>query len=255
MRSIWNGSISFGLVSIPIKLFPAIQSQSIHFHLLHSEDKGPIKYKRVCSACGKEVEWKDMARGFEVSKNRYYMITNDELGELKPEKTNAVDIVEFVDGKRIDPIYFSNHYYAAPDAVKEKAYFLFREVLQTSGKIAIGTVVIKDKKYTCAIKNYKEGLLLTTLNYAYEVRDISQIEELKEMPKLREEEVELAEQLIQKLAKNEFGINKYKDTYSERLQDLIRRKESGEEVIVVKEQGKPKTEENIIDALKASLKK
>lgn len=253
MRSIWNGAISFGLVSIPIKLLPATNPRALSFQLLHDTDNARILYKKVCSKDGQEVPPQEIARGIEVRKGVYYKLSEEELKKLRPEKTNSIDIIEFVDSPQVDSIYFSNHYFAVPDMEKEKAYFLFKEVLQITGKIAIGKFVLRSKEYVCSIKAYKEGLLLSTLNYAYEIRDIGEVVELKSVPKLIPEEIDLAEQLIDRIYKKEFDITKFKDSFAEDVKEIVKKKEAGEEVIVA-EQEKVFKEEDIIKALKASLK-
>jgi DNA end-binding protein Ku len=253
MKSIWQGSISFGLISIPIRLYSAVEHRAIKFKLLHKKDKSTVRYKRVCEKENKEVEWQDLAKGIEISKDHFYVISQEELDKLKPEKSDFLDIIEFVDGRQIDPIYFDNHYFIAPAKAKDKAYFLFREVLQLSGKVAIGRFVMRNKEYTSIISSYKKGLLLTTLNYQYEIRDINQLEELKEEPKIREEELGLAKQLIAQLTKNAFDMSEFKDNYEEQLKVLLRKKEKGEPIVVSKK-GKAQKEEDLIAALKASLK-
>ena len=141
MKSVWNGSISFGLVNIPIKLYSAIESKATGFKMLHATDKGAIHYKRFCDKEGKEVQWKDIVKGFEVAKNQYYVFDQKEFESLKPKSTNIIEVVDFVDAKQIDPIYFNNHYFVGPEGEKEKTYFLFREVLHSTAKVAVGTFV------------------------------------------------------------------------------------------------------------------
>jgi DNA end-binding protein Ku len=252
MKSIWQGSISFGLVSIPIRLYSAIERKGIGFRLLHKKDNSTIIYKRFCTKEGKEVKWEDIVKGIEVRKGQFYVVSKEELAKIKPEKTDYIDIVEFVDNSQIDPIYFDSHYYVAPARKKDKAYFLFKEVMKLSGKAAIGRFVMREKEYAAVISSYKKGLLLTTLNYAYEIRDINKLEELAEAPKVSAEELALAKTLIQKLAKPEFEITQFKDTFLEQLKELIVQKEKGK--IVAAKLVHRKKEENLITALRASLK-
>lgn len=254
MKSIWNGSISFGLVNIPIKLYSAVQSNVKGFRLLHKEHNAPINYKRVCSMDGKEVEWEDIVKGIEVSKNNYYIVTNEELDDLKPKNTDTVEIIQFIDSKSIDPIYFSKHYFAAPPKEDEKTYFLFKEVLQQTAKIAIGLFVMHDKEHVCAIESYKEGLLLTTLNYAYEIRDISAIDQLSSVPKLKKEELDLAKQLISRLYMEDFDISRFKDTFFDELQKLLKKKAKGQTIVIKEKPKAAEKEKNLVEALKASLK-
>lgn len=250
MKAIWTGTISFGLVSIPVKLYSAIQKHSINFKLLHKKDNSPVKYKRYCEKENKEVEWKDIVKGLEISKDKFIVISKEELEKLKPAKSDLIDVVEFIDAKHINPIYFNSHYYIAPEKEKDKAYFLFKEVLQATSKIAIIRFVMREKQYVAIISAYKNGLLLSTLNYSYEIKDIKEIGELETPPILKKEELSLAEELINKLYKPQFNIQEYKDTFLEQLKAAIKKKESG--VIEIKEP--VKRAKNLVEALKASLK-
>ncbi len=252
MKSIWKGSISFGLVNIPIKLYSAIESKSFGFRLLCNTCKTPIKYKRWCQNCDKEVQWQDIIKGFEIRKNTFITVSKEQIEKLKPEKSDMIDIIAFTDSYQIEPIYLEKHYYISPDKSGEKAFFLFQEVLRSAAKTAIGRFVMREKEYTCAINAYKKGLLLTTLSYAYEVRDIDTIEELKEKPKMTKEELTLANQLISKLYDEKFDITAFKDTFSEKLREMLKKMEKGEATVVRKQ---PKLRRaNLIQALKASLK-
>ncbi|MBI2545897.1 Ku protein [Candidatus Woesearchaeota archaeon] len=253
MKSVWNGYVSFGLVSIPVRLYAAVENQAISFRLICSECKSPIRYKRFCEGCKREVPWGEVLKAIEIRKGQFYVFEKEELEKLKPAKADTIDVVEFVDAHQVDPIYIHKHYYCAPQKPKDKAYFLFREVLESTARVAIGRFVMREKEHTCIISAYKDGMLLTTLNYQYEIRDIKRVEELKEPPKLKKEELELAKQLVQKLTTDEFDISEFKDTFAEQLKELIRKKEKGEPVII-KEAKQPKVEKNLIQALKASLK-
>lgn len=250
MKAIWTGSISFGLVSIPIKLYSAIQHHTVNFKLLHKKDNSPIKYKRFCEKENKEVEWKDISKGLEISKDKFLIMSKEEIEKLKPAKSDLIEIVEFIDTNHVDPIYFNSHYFMAPQKEKEKAYFLFKEVLQSTNKIAIARFTMKEKQHVAVISSYKNGLLLSTLNYSYEIKDIKGIEELKSPPELKKPEIKLAEELINKLYKPSFNIQEFKDEFLEQLKEAIKKKEKG--VIEIKEEVKP--HKNLVEALKASLK-
>jgi DNA end-binding protein Ku len=253
MKSVWDGSISFGLVNIPVKLFLAVQAQDVGFKLLDAKTKTPIHYKRWCSACNEEVAWKDVVKGLEIGRGEYYIFSKEELAKLKPEKTQTIEIIEFVDAGQINPIYFNKHYYVGPEKEKEKSYFLLKEVLLLSAKMAVGHFVMREREYMCAIESYKEGLLLTTLNYNYEIRDIKDIMELREAPKLKTEELELAKKLVGMLTQKEFDISKYKDTFAEEIKKAVKKKEKVEVSVV--EEAKPTKEKDLMAALKESLKK
>lgn len=262
MKAIWAGEINFGLVSIPIKLYSAVESK-VNFRLIDKKTKTPIEYKRWNPKTNKEVPWRDIVRGLEIKKGEYIVITKEEINKLKPKKTNNIEIIQFVDSSQIDPIYFQKHYYAVPVKKKEKPYFLFKKILQDTAKVAIGKFVMREKEYICAISPYKKGLVVTRLNYAYEIRDISNLEELKNPPKLSEAELKLAKQLINQLYEEEFDISKFKDTFIDKLKAFvkkeIKKRKKVHEIPEEKEIKKTKVEKteskkNLIQALKASLK-
>lgn len=254
MKTIWKGSISFGLVNIPIKLYSAIEERGVKMRLLYKKNLSPIRYKRWSDKSGKEIAWEDIVKGVEVGEDEFIVLTRAEIEAIKPERSKTVEIIEFVDAVQVDPIYFNSHYYIAPDKPKEKAFFLLKEILGQTMKMAIGQFIMREKMYTCAIESYREGLLLTTLNYGYEIKDISAIEELKEKPKLSKQELELAKQLIDKISVKKFNINDFKDDFHESLMTIIKKKEKGKTIVIPKKKEPKVKEENLIAALKASLK-
>jgi len=253
MMVIWSGSISFGLVNIPVKLYPAVEPQTKGFRLLHKKDKVPLQYKRWCPKHKQEIPWNEVAKGLEISKNKYFVFDKEQLEQLKPKRTDTIEIVEIIDSLQIDPIYFDHHYFIGPETEKEKAYFLFKHALDQCAKAAVGRFVMREREHVCAIESYKEGLLLTTLNYAHEIRDIKKIDYLQDAPSLKQQEINLAAQLIEKLQKKEFDITEYNDTFVDELKKLIKKKAKGQLVEVKVEAKKVKKEENLIEALKASL--
>ncbi len=253
MKSIWNGSISFGLVNIPVKLYSAIESKAFSFKMLDSKHHAPIKYKRVSEKTGKEVPWKEIVKGVEISKGNYFVPTKEQLAAIKPEKSDTIDIIEFVDQSQIDPIYLNSHYFIGPAKEKEKTYFLFKEILNMTARTALGRFVMREKEYLCAIRAYKGGLLLTTLNYPYEIRDIKKVDNIASAPKLQNAELKLAEELINKLYKDEFSIDQFKDNFAEEMQKMLEKASKGEIIKAPKAGKKPKKEDNLIAALKASL--
>lgn len=251
MKAIWKGYLGFGLVNIPVALYSAVDSKKLSFNLLHEKDKGKIKYKRFCEKCGKEVNWNDIVKGLEVGKNEYYVISKEELEELRPEGSELIEIEEFVNGDEIDSIFYNKKYFIGPDEGGERSFFLFKETLAKSHKSAIAKFVLRKNEYVCEIKDYKKGLLLTTLNYAYEVRNMDNIPRLDQAPELKSKEQELATQLIEKWTSERFNITKYHDTFAEELKEAVRKKVKGE-VVSIKEKGVHRTE-NLIETLKASL--
>jgi DNA end-binding protein Ku len=251
MKAIWNGTISFGLVSIPIKLYAAIEHHQIGFKMLCKKCQTPVHYKKFCEGCNKELGMSDIVKALEVTKGEYITFTQDELDKLRPEKTDMISIKEFIDSKEIDPIYYNKFYYCAPQKAKERAYYLIKEVLEASNKVAIGRFVMREKEYVCAISSYQKGLLLSTLSYKYEVRDINDIKELKEKPEMNKEEINLAIKLVNQLYAEEFDISDFKDTFAEQLKAMLEKPE----LKSAAKGKKPKRiqEKPLLEALKASL--
>lgn len=225
MKAVWTGTISFGLVEIPIKLASAIQSTVFGFRLLHEKCNTPLEYERWCPHCKKEVTWENTVKGFERNDGSYQVFSKEELEALKPEKTDRIDIISFVKRELVDDLYQENHYYALPNKKDNKSYFLFHNALEKSGLVAIGQFVMREKEYLCTIEAYQKGLLLNTLNYAYEVRSLADAFELKTAPKLSKDEVSLATKLIAQMTKKTFDISKYKDSFVEQLKKRINKQE------------------------------
>ena len=254
MKSLWKGSIAFGLVNIPIKLYSAIEQKPLRTRLLHKDKLSPIRYKKWCDACTEEVSSDEIVRGIEVAPDEYVVISEDELRSIRPEKSTWIEIVEFISSHQIDPIFFNAHYYAGPERPKDKTYFLFRDVLRQTAKTAIGKFVMREKEHLCAIEAYREALLLTTLNYDYEIRDIKRVDGLVEEPSISQAEMDLARQLLKQITVDEFDITQFHDTFEEELQQLVAKKARGETINVQKIEYRATPEENLIEALKASLK-
>jgi DNA end-binding protein Ku len=254
MKSLWKGSIAFGLVNIPIKLYSAIEQKPLKMRLLHKDKLSPIRYKKWCDACTQEVSQDEIVRGIEVSPDKYVVISDEELRSIRPEKSTWIEIVEFVHSHQIDPIFFNSHYYVGPERPKDKTYFLFRDVLSQTAKTAIGRFVMREKEHMCAIEAYGQALLLTTLNYDYEIRDIARVDGLAEEPTISQVEMDLARQLLSQITIDEFDITRFHDTFEEDLQQLVAKKARGETISVQKVEYHATAEENLIEALKASLK-
>jgi len=254
MKSLWKGSIGFGLVNIPVKLYSAIEQKPVKMRLLHKDKLSPIRYKKWCDACTEEVSQDEIVRGVEVSPDNYVVVSDEELRSLKPEKSTWIEVVEFVDSHQIDPIYFKAHYYVGPERAKDKTYFLFRDVLRRTARTAVGRFVMRDKEYACAIEAYRQALLLTTLNYDYEIRDIARIDGLAEEPSISKAEMDLAEQLLSQITVEEFDITKFHDTFEADLEQLVAKKARGETITIPKIEYRATPEENLVEALKASLK-
>lgn len=256
MKPIWQGTLSFGLVTIPVALYSAIQSHSLGFTLLCGVCHTPISYIKWCNHCKKEVEWSSLVKGLKINKDTYFIITQENIKKLKPVKTETVEIIESIDPALIDPIYLESHYYCAPKKKNEKAFFLFVRALNMSQKVAVGHFVMKDKEHVCVISPYENGLLLTTLNYAYEIKPIDSLETLKTSPKLSTQEVNLAVAIINQLAKKKFDISRFKDTFAEKLLAAIKKgKKSKPSLTQEKTVKKVSSDTNLVASLKASLAK
>lgn len=256
MKPIWQGTLSFGLVTIPVSLFSAIQSHSLGFTLLCGVCHTPITYKKWCNHCNKEVEWNSIVKGIKIKKDTYFILTQENLHKLKPIKTEEIDIIECIDPALISPIYLENHYYLAPKKRNEKAFFLFARALNETQKVAIGHFVMKDKEHVCVILPYENGLLLTTLNYAYEIKDIESLETLKSIPKLSTQEIDLAKAIINQLNKKKFDISVFKDTFAEKLVAALKKRKKSKLLIAQEKKSKKiGSETDLISSLKASLTK
>jgi DNA end-binding protein Ku len=251
MKSIWKGTISFGLVSIPIKVYTATQTKELQFKTLDKEGH-PVEYKRWCPICKREIEWREVKKGYKVSKDRYVVLEKSDFEKVKLRTTKAIEIEEFVDAPQIDPIFIEKSYYVVPDEAGLKAYSLFTEALSLSNKIAIGKVVIRNKEYLVALRAFKKGLVMHILHYLSEIRPIEQIPELKELVVVKDNELKLAQALIQKLTSREFDPSKFRDTYSEALKKIIKAKALGQTIEVVKE-AEVEEAKSLMEALKASV--
>jgi DNA end-binding protein Ku len=251
MKAVWKGYIGFGLVNIPIALYTAIEGDKFSFRMLHEKDNGPIKYKRVCSKCGKEVDYENIVKGVELGKNDYYVLSKEDLKELKPKGDDMLEIQEFIQKDQIDVIYLGKPYFVGPISGADRAYHLFKETLEVSNKAAIGKFVMREKEYICSIINYKKGMLLNLLNYDEQVRSIENVPNIDSEIELKDKEREIAFQLIDKLTNKSFIISKYKETFTENLMEAIKKKIKGEEISITEE--KVEKTEDLIEALKASV--
>jgi DNA end-binding protein Ku len=254
-RPIWSGSISFGLVSIPVKLYPAIESHRLSFHELDEKTGRRVRYKRVAGDSDREVPWKSIVRGFEVSKGRFVTLSKDELRAAAPDQTKAIDIEQFVELGEIDPVSWDQTYYVAPDGpAAAKAYALFREALARSGRVAIGRFVMRTKQYLICLRPYGDAIALQTMFFADEVRDADELPGVTHGAlRGRERELALASQIIDSLTAP-WDAGKYEDTYRDRLMKLVDKKAEGEEITVSEEAAAPAGQVvDLMAALKASL--
>jgi len=253
-RSIWSGAISFGLVNVPIKLYSSVSRKSVRFHQLHAETGVRIQQRRVDPSTGEEVAYDNIVKGYEIGPERYVIIEPDELESLDPKKTRSIDIDEFVDLDQIDPIFFDHPYYLAPATGGAKAYKLLLDAMRDEGKVAIGRVVIRQKESLVAVRAMQGDVLgLTTMIFADEVVEPSGIDELDALEdvEISERELKMAQQLIESLS-SDWEPEQYRDTYRERVLELIEKKAAGEEITVAPAE-EPEPVPDLMAALEASI--
>jgi DNA end-binding protein Ku len=222
-RSLWTGTISFGLVSVPVRMFSATESKELRFHFLDKRDLAPIGYDKVRRDTGEHVDNDEIVRGFEVEKGRYVPLEDEDLDRLDVELTKTIDICDFVDLEEIDPIYFRKAYYLVPQEGAEKPYRLLVRALEETGKVAIAKIVIRNKQHLAALRPWNGTLVLETMYYADEVREPEKVDG---KASLRKPEVEMAKSLVANLSAD-FDPKKYDDTYRKELLALLRAKEAG----------------------------
>jgi DNA end-binding protein Ku len=252
-RSIWRGAISFGLVNVPVKLYSAVSKKTVRFNQLHEKDNSRIQMKRWCPEEDAEVPYEEIVKGYEISPDKYVVITPEELESLDPKKTRTIDIEDFVDLDEIDPLYYEHPYYLVPDTGAAKPYKLLLSALQQSNKVAIARVVIRSKEYLTAIRPADGVLTMETMLFADELVPTKELDELPdEDVSATEREVQMAMQLIESLT-TEFEPEKYHDTYREAVLDLIERKAEGEEIVVEAAPEEPAKVPDLMAALEASL--
>jgi DNA end-binding protein Ku len=253
-RPLWSGSVSFGLVNIPVKLYSAVKKQTVHFHQLRKNDGCRIRLKRICSVDGQEVSHEDIVKGYELSPDRYVIVTSTELESLYPKASRNIEISDFVNLEQINPIYFEHSYYLAPDKAASKAYFLLLAAMEQSHKVAIARLVLRNKQYLAAIRANDGILTLSTMYFANEIIQQADLEELIEtgcQPEKRELDVAL--QLIASLSSN-FEPTKYQDEYQDKVLAMIESKAAGQEIIAQQPVAKPGGKVvDLMAALEASI--
>ncbi len=252
----WSGAISFGLVNVPIKLYSAVSKKTVRFHQLNGETGSRIAQKRVDSVTGEEVAYENLVKGYELTKDRYVLITPDELETLEPEKSRTIDIEDFVDLSEIDPVYYDHPYYLVPDKGAAKAYGLLLNAMKESGRVAIARVILRSKEQLVAIRPDRDGtvLMMETMIFADEVVPTDEIDGLPGAEELQvsDREVAMAQQLIESLV-SDFEPERYRDEYREKVLELIERKASGEEITAAPEAPAPAKVPDLMAALEASL--
>jgi DNA end-binding protein Ku len=250
MKTIWKGAISFGLVTIPVKVYGATEEKTLKFNQIHSPDGGRIRYKRVCSIDGEEIPYGEIVKGYEYEKDHYVTLTDEELESLPVKTTRAIDIERFVDSEQIDPIYFQRSYYLVPDGTGIKAYHLLREAMSDDGKVAVAKVAFRDKEHLATVRLRENVLVLETMFWPDEIRP-ARFDELDEEVELRPQEIKMARSLIDSLT-DDFEPKEFHDEYRAALEDLISKKVQGEEVTYA-EPAEPSKVVDLMDALRASV--
>jgi len=255
-RAIWSGSISFGLLNVPVKLYSAVSRKNVSFRELRESDGSRIRHKRVAEADGKEVPYEEIVKGYEISPEQYVVVTRDELEEIDPKRTRAVEIQDFVDLDDIDPIYFDHPYYLGPDKGAEKAYALLVKAMSDAKKVAIARFVLRNREHLAAVRPSGNVLTMATMRFPDEVVAPDELGEdvvPQNGRKLDKREVDMAKQLIDSLT-SDFDPGKYRDEYREELLALIDRKAKGEAVTgPVSEEPKPTKAPDLMAALEESL--
>lgn len=251
MHTVWKGAISFGLVHVPVKLFTATESHDISMKLLHRRYHSPISYKRTCPECPDEVPWEDIVKGYEYEPGRFVIFEKEELQQLADEASREIKIVDFVDLREIDPIYFQKTYYMAPGDTGANAYNLLKAALLKTGKIGIANVTLRSKGSLAAIRVIDNCLSMVTMYYPAEIRPVAQVPNLPLDARIDERELAMATMLIEQLS-TPFDPTKFEDEYRKRLMAAIEQKVTGRQVVAAPEPQRANVV-NLMEALQASL--
>ena len=251
MRSIWKGAISFGLVTIPVKLYSATERRDVAFHQVHREDGGRIRFKRVCTQCGEEVPYSDIAKGYELPSGEVVVLTDEDFAELPLSTSRRIDVLLFTPRAQVDPIYFDKSYYLEPEAPGTKRYVLFRDALERSGKVAIVMVALRQRESLATLRVRDGVFVLETMLWPDEVRS-PDFPFLKEDVEIRSQELQMASSLIDTMT-GDFDPSEYKDAYREALQSVIEAKIQGKEVVAQEPQEEAPVAADLLSALRASV--
>ncbi|QXJ24580.1 Ku protein [Actinomadura graeca] len=251
MRSIWKGAISFGLVTIPVKLYSATEQRDVAFHQVHREDGGRIKYKRVCTVDGEEVAYSDIAKGYELPSGEMVILTDEDFADLPLSTSRRIDVLQFVEQEEVDAIYFAKSYYLEPDAQGAKPYVLLRDALEESGQVAIVKVALRQRESLATLRVREGVFVLETMLWPDEVRT-PDFPFLEEDIEVRKQELSMATSLIESM-EGEFDPSEYKDAYREALQQVIDAKVEGREVTRPSEEAAEEPAADLLSALRASV--
>lgn len=255
-RSTWSGYLSFGLVSIPVGLFTATSDQTVHFNQLHKGTSNRVRYKKIDEATGEELSTDDIVNGYPVGDGEYVVVTKEELKEAAPGKSDVIEITDFVELHEIDPMYFRQTYYLAPrNKSAERAYALLLEAMRGSAKVGVATLVLRDKEHLVAVRPGEDVLMLETMYFANEIHQPrEQLDGLPEMPRADARELAIAKQLIDSLT-DTWDPSRYKNTYRDRVEELIERKREGRAVVVRTHEEPTSNVIDLMDALRASIER
>jgi DNA end-binding protein Ku len=253
-RSIWKGSIAFGLVNIPVELYSATRDHRPKFRLLHAKDEEPVRYERVCQKEGKPVAWEDLVKGYEYAKGAFVVITKDDFKTAALEKTKTIDIIDFVDPKEIDERYFETPYYLQAGKGADRSYALLREAIRDSGHIGIAKVILREAQHLAAVEAIGDALVLTMMRFADELADLEEFKFPKKTADIRPAELKMARQLIDNLAAD-WDPEKYNDEYKDNLMRVINAKMKGKRPKLVADDHTPKQAQvvDLMARLRASL--
>ncbi|ASK62918.1 Ku protein [Virgibacillus phasianinus] len=255
MHTMWKGTISFGLVNIPVKMHAATENKDIKLRQLHKECQSPIKYERTCPNCDREVKNDEIVKAYEYAKDKFVILDDEDLEALRKEQGDkSVEIMDFVKLEEIDPIYFEKTYFLSPNEGGGKAYGLLRSALKDTSKIGIAKMIIRSKEQLAVIRVYKNTLVVETIHYPDEVRQVKDVPNVPEETKTEKKELDTAKMLIEQLTA-EFDPEKYTDDYRTALLELIEAKKNNEDVVIGESKPKPDNVTNLMDALEASLDK
>jgi DNA end-binding protein Ku len=250
MRAIWTGSISFGLINIPVKLYSAVQESSLDLDMLDSKDHANIKFKRVNEGTGEEVAYADIVKGYKLESG-YVILEDEDFEAADAVKTKLIEIINFVDEREIDSLYYEQPYYLEPDKAAMKAYALLHDALESSRKVGVTTFVLRNKESLAILKPYKNVIVLNRIRFSQEIRETSELN-LPPISKTKTKEMDMANKLVEQLTEK-FNIEEYKDNYTEKLLKIIQQKSKGVKTTPSKMKVIHKQNDDLMEMLKASL--
>ena len=250
--SVWTGYLTFGLISMPVRLFSGARGTRISFHMLHRDDNTRVKQQLYCPADGRVIERSEIVKGYEYRKGEYVVIEPEELKKIEPKTAKSMEILEFVKQDEIDPVYFESSYYLAPEEAGAKPYALLSRAMEETGYVAVAKLSMHNREYTVFLRPYEHGLMLHTMYYQDEIREAPAAIDKDSLEKLKEGEVKVAHQLIEALAA-EWDPTKYRDTFEENVKTLIKARMEGGEVTSVEKPKKPAAPTDLMAALRQSL--